>query len=121
MIQSCGFCKSYSNKISKVYFERSKFGDNPVKDSEFDLKSSINNNVDLSFPIYERNGREIAVNSTFILLLHSPGIAAVVRNENKVDVIVAKVVLNVFSIWPFLLISYLIASLFGMLIWFTVR
>ena len=121
VVQSCGLCKSYPSKVSKIYFRRSKFGDDPIKKSEYDLKSSINDDVHLSFPIFGRRGREVATNTTFTLLIKSPGIAAVVRDENIVDVILLKMVLNVFTVWAFLLITCLIASIFGMLVWFTVR
>ncbi|XP_065669654.1 uncharacterized protein LOC100199700 isoform X3 [Hydra vulgaris] len=119
VVQSCGICNGYSSKLSKLYFDRTKFGGNPVKNSEFDLKLSISNDIDISFPIYGRNGYEVATNTSFMLLIQSPGIAAVQRDESNGDVIFLKMILNVLSVWSFLLITCLIASLFGILVWFT--
>ncbi|XP_065685065.1 uncharacterized protein LOC105845853 isoform X1 [Hydra vulgaris] len=119
VVQSCGTCNGYSSKFSKLYFDRTKFGGNPVKNSEFDLKLSVSNDIDISFPIYGRNGYEVATNTSFMLLIQSPGIAAVQRDESNADVIFLKMILNVLSVWSFLLITCLIASLSGILVWFT--
>ena len=119
VIQSCGSCQDYPN--SQLYFTQSKSGDDPVKSSEFELKNSINDDVDLSFPIYGVEGHEVAPDSTFSLLVKSPGMLMVVRDENKINDVIKKMILGVFNVWPLLLVSYAIASLFGILIWFTVR
>ncbi|XP_065669702.1 uncharacterized protein LOC105844513 isoform X3 [Hydra vulgaris] len=117
VVKSCGSCKGYSN--SKLYFNLSKSGDETIKSSEFDLKNAINKDVDLSFPIYGMNGREVAPDSEFSVLLMSPGIALVVRNENTLNQVINKMLLGVLNVWPVLLISYAIASIFGIAIWFT--
>ncbi|XP_065669705.1 uncharacterized protein LOC105849170 isoform X5 [Hydra vulgaris] len=117
VVKSCGSCQGYSN--SKLYFNLSKTGDETIKSSEFDLKNAINKDVDLSFPIYGMNGREVAPDSEFSVLVMSPGIAIVVRNENTINQVINKMLLGVLNVWPVLLISYAIASIFGIVIWFT--
>ncbi|XP_065685087.1 uncharacterized protein LOC105844513 isoform X2 [Hydra vulgaris] len=117
VVKSCGSCQGYSS--SKLYFNQSKTGDETIKSSEFDLKNAINKDVDLSFPIYGMNGREVAPDSEFSVLLMSPGIALVVRNENTINQVINKMLLGVLNVWPVLLISYAIASIFGIAIWFT--
>ncbi|XP_065669649.1 uncharacterized protein LOC101238067 isoform X5 [Hydra vulgaris] len=119
VVQSCGTCNGYSSKLSKLYFDRTKFGGNPVKNSEFDLKLSISNDIDISFPIYGRNGYEVATNTSFMLLIQSPGIAAVQRDEHNADVMLAKMISKVLNVWSFLLISYVLGLLFGIFFWFT--
>ncbi|XP_047125702.1 uncharacterized protein LOC101241605 isoform X1 [Hydra vulgaris] len=117
VVQSCGSCKGYNS--SKLYFTQSKYGDDPVKSSELDLKNAINKDVDLSFPIYGVNGREVAPDSKFSVLVVSPGIAMVVRNENTINQVIKQMVLGVLNVWPVLLISYAIAFIFGIFIWFS--
>ncbi|XP_047125709.1 uncharacterized protein LOC105850908 isoform X2 [Hydra vulgaris] len=117
VVKSCGSCQGYSN--SKLYFNQSKSGDETIKSSEFDLKNAISNDVDISFPIYGMNGREVAPDSEFSVLVMSPGIAIVVRNENTINQVINKMLLGVLNVWPVLLISYAIASIFGIVIWFT--
>ncbi|XP_047125711.1 uncharacterized protein LOC105849170 isoform X2 [Hydra vulgaris] len=117
VVKSCGSCQGYSN--SKLYFNQSKTGDETIKSSEFDLKNAINKDVDFSFPIYGMNGREVAPDSEFSVLVRSPGIALVVRNENTINQVINKMLLGVLNVWPVLLISYAIASIFGIAIWFT--
>ncbi|XP_065685076.1 uncharacterized protein LOC100197582 isoform X2 [Hydra vulgaris] len=114
---SCGTCKSYSNKYSTLHFRRSKHG-NPIKKSEFELKASIKGDVDLSFPIYGKIDQSFSPNSTFVILLNSPGIAGVVRNENTIESTILRLAIKIFTVWPLLLITFLIASAFGMVIWF---
>ncbi|XP_065669709.1 uncharacterized protein LOC105850908 isoform X4 [Hydra vulgaris] len=117
VVKSCGSCQGYSH--SNLYFNRSKSGDETIKNSEFDLKNAINNEVDISFPIYGMNGREVAPDSEFSVLVMSPGIAIVVRNENTINQVINKMLIGVLNVWPVLLISYAIASIFGIVIWFT--
>jgi len=53
-------------------------------------------------------------------LLPSPGIALVVRDEEADgEALVNTMILGMFQIWPLLLVSYCVATLFGILVWFT--
>jgi len=76
--------------------------------------------VDVSFPYYERIATEAVVpDSVFLPLIKSSGCAFIVRDEVNLNEIVMKLVMNVLKLWPLLLVSYAIAMMFGILIWFT--
>ena len=106
---------------SILYFNTSKTGVDPNRRTMYEMKLSINEHVDVSFPYYERRKIESVVpGSAFVTIIPSPGCAFIVRAAINVNEITATLVLNVVKVWPLLLVSYCIATLFGILIWFTV-
>ena len=119
IIEACGSCKPYEKSI--LHFYVSKTGENTKKDTEFDLKRAISAEADLHFPIYGQSSREvIAPDSFFTQLVPSPGCAVIVRDEAKLAGMVDKMILSILKVWPLLLVSYCIATLFGQLVWFFV-
>ena len=120
MIKACGGCKLY--RQSKLYLDLSKSGANPNRGNSYELKISIADDVDVSFPYYERSSFEAVMpNSVYLTILESPGCAFIVRNVIDVKAITITLIKNVLQVWPLLLVSYCIATLFGILIWFTVN
>ena len=119
IIEACGSCKPY--KKSQLHFDVSKIGAKTQKESEFILKNSITADTDLFFPIYGKTSREVlAPDSLFIQLVTSPGCSVVVRDEAKLAGAVDKMILGVLGVWPLLLVSYCLATVFGQLVWFFV-
>ena len=119
IIEACGSCKPYKKSI--LHFYVSQTGENTKKFSEFDLKRAITAEVDLHFPIYGQSSREvIAPDSLFVQLVPSPGCSVIVRDEAKLAGMVDKMILGVLNVWPLLLVCYLIATVFGQLVWFFV-
>ena len=119
IIEACGSCKPY--KRSQLHFYFTTTGENPHKESENSLKLSIKPAMDLYFPIYGQSSREvIAPNSLFMQLVTSPGCSVIVRDEAKLAGAVDKMIISVLKIWPLLLVSYCIATIFGQLVWFFV-
>ena len=119
IIEACGTCDQYAN--STLHFDVSRTGLDPNRRSVYELKVSITDDVDVSFPYYERRSTQTVVpGSIFVPLISSPGCAFIVRDELNIEKITHTLVLKVLKLWPLLLISYCIASLFGILIWSTV-
>ena len=119
IIEACGSCDQYSN--SRLHFDVSRTGLDPNRRSVYELKISITGNVDVSFPYYERRSTKTVVpGSIFVPLIPSPGCAFIVRDELNVERLTMALILNVLKVWPLLLVSYCIATLFGILIWATV-
>ena len=119
IIDACGSCDQYSN--STLHFDVSRTGLDPNRRSVYELKISITNDVDVSFPYYERRSTKTVVpGSIFVPLIPSPGCAFIVRDELNVERLTMTLILNVLKVWPLLLVSYCIATLFGILIWSTV-
>ena len=119
IVEACGTCDQYSN--STLHFDVSRTGLDPNRRSVYELKISITEDVDVSFPYYERRSTKTVVpGSIFVPLISSPGCAFIVRDELNVEKITHTLVLKVLKLWPLLFISYCIASVFGILIWSTV-
>ena len=119
IIEACGSCDQYSN--STLHFDVSRTGLDPNRRSVYKLKISITDDVDVSFPYYERRSTKTVVpGSIFVPLISSPGCAFIVRDELNVERIAQALILNVLKVWPLLLVSYCIATLFGIIIWSTV-
>lgn len=119
MVQACQHCKHY--KSSVIFYNLSKSGESPNKKNELNLKKGISEIVDVSFPYYGRKSViEVMPKSSFIPIISSSGCALIVRDEVNIEEIVQKIVWGIIDIWPMLIISYCIATLFGMMIWFTV-
>ena len=119
IIEACGSCDQYLN--STLHFDVSRTGLDPNRRSVYKLKISITDDVDVSFPYYERRSTKTVVpGSIFVPLISSPGCAFIVRDELNVERIAQALILNVLKVWPLLLVSYCIATLFGIIIWSTV-
>ena len=120
MIKACGGCKLY--RQSRLYLDLSKSGANPNRGNSYELKISVGDDVDVSFPYYEHSSFEAVMpNSIYLTILESPGCAFIMRNVIDVKAITITLIKNVLQVWPLLLVSYCIATLFGILIWFTVN
>ena len=119
-IEACGSCKPYGK--SKLHFYISKTGENPQKESQYLLKKSITEDIDLHFPIYGQAAREIITpGSLFIQLVPSPGCSVIVRDESKIGSgKIPQMISGMLAVWPLLLVSYSMATLFGQSIWFFV-
>ena len=119
IIAACGSCRGYEKSI--LFFNTSKNGVDPNRRSMYEMKLTINEDVDVSFPYYERREVEAVVpGSAFVQIIPSPGCAFIVRAAVDVEKLTETLVMNVLNVWPLLLVSYSIATLFGILIWFTV-
>ena len=119
IIEACGSCDQYLN--ATLHFDVSRTGLDPNRRSTYELKISITDDVDVSFPYYERRSTKTVVpGSIFVPLISSPGCAFIVRDELNVERLTMTLILNVLKVWPLLFVSYCIATLFGILIWSTV-
>ena len=114
----CGTCKRY--KTPKFRYFNSRMGGNPVKRSEYELKRDITKYVDVSFPVYSQEGRMFADGSLFLMIVKSSGCSLVVRDETNAQGDLYAMIEGILKIWPFLVISYMIAATFGTLAWFIV-
>ena len=118
ILQSCGGCKSYSH--SSIQFYATRNGVYNDKLSEYALKQSIGSEIDISFPIYGQIGRQVSPKGSFLQLIYSPGMAVVVRNQTNPDELFKKLLMIIYSVLPFFLVSFLIAASLGIVIWFLV-
>lgn len=119
VIAACGKCKDYPESI--LNYNSTRSGGHPNRKTERSLKESISNDVDVSFPYFGRTDFiEVVPNSSFVSIIPSPGGAFIIRDERNVRETVMKIVLSILKVWPFLLISYSIATIFGFLIWYIV-
>ena len=120
IIKACDGCKLY--RQSKLYLDLSKSGASSNRRNSYELKISIADDVDVSFPYYERSSFEAVMpDSVYLTILESPGCAFIVRNVIDVKAITITLIKNVLQVRRLLLVSYCIAMLFGILIWFTVN
>lgn len=119
LVQACQRCKYYKSSI--VFYNLSKSGESPNKKNELNLKKGISEIVDVSFPYYGRKTViEVMPKSSFVPIISSSGCALIVREKVNTEEVVRKIVRRIIDIWPMLIISYCIATLFGIMIWFTV-
>lgn len=119
ILEVCGSCKLYDQSIFHMY--RSATGLPNNKESEQQLKNGVNDLVDVSFPIYAYKDRtEIIPGTSVVQIISSPGCSLIVRDETKIAGVVEKMVIGILKVWPLLLVSYSIATMFGILVWFTV-
>ena len=119
ILEACGSCKTYEQSIFHLFQSISGLPTN--KQSEKKLKNSINNQVDVSFPVYTSKDRtEVVPGSSTVQIIPSPGCSLIVRDEANMVGVVDKMILGILQVWPLLLVCYSIATLFGILVWFTV-
>ena len=118
LTEVCGTCKDWN--APKFYYDVSKTGENPVKQSEHELKRDISRNVDISFPVYGQDGRSFVDNSLFFLIVPSSGCSLIVRSGKDPVVELEAMIIGILQVWPFLLITYIIASVFGSVAWLIV-
>ena len=102
------------------YYYVSKTGEDPVKRNEYELKRDISEFVDVSFPIYSQTGRSFADSSEFVMLVKSSGCSLIVRDTFDPNKKLTVLIEGVLQIWPILIVSYFIATTFGMLTWLVV-
>ena len=119
MIQTvCGNCSSY--KDSALYYDRTKYGKNPKKESEMQLKQNVNDDVHLYFPI--SGLKEVTVFQSihqFVQIVESPGSAFIVVDESKKPK-TTQMINQLFATWPLIVMIILLMILAGVLIWLTV-
>lgn len=119
LLEACGSCKRYEQSIFHLYQSLSGLPTN--KGTEKNLKNSINDAVDVSFPIYAFKDRtEIIPGTSVVQIIPSPGCSLIVRDETNMVGVVDKMILGILQVWPLLLVCYSIATIFGILVWFTV-
>lgn len=113
----CGSCKRYKNV--EFVFTESRDGFNPRKRNEYQLKRDISKYVDISFPIYSKEGIKFLDRSVFLLMIQS-GISFIVRDTYDPSSELSVMILGVMNVWPLLLICYLIAAVAGSVLWIIV-
>lgn len=118
LLEACGICAGYEHPT--LQFFASKTGLLTRKKNERELRNHISPDVDISFPIYETEGKRMSGNSRFVKFIPSPGCVIIVRDENNDRKQLYAAINGVLNIWPFLLISYLIASISGLVVWLLV-
>ena len=119
ILEACGSCSTYEQ--SRFHLFQSISGLPTNKQSEKKLKNSINDQVDVSFPVYTYKDRtEIIPGTSTVQIIPSPGCSLIVRDETNMVGVVDKIILGILQVWPLLLVCYSIATLFGILVWFTV-
>ena len=119
ILEACGSCKTYEQSI--FYLFQSISGLPTNKQSEKKLKNSVNDQVDVSFPVYTSKDRtEVVPGSSTVQIIPSPGCSLIVRDEANMVGVVDKMILGILQVWPLLLVCYSIATLFGIMVWFTV-
>ena len=119
ILEACGSCKNYKQSIFHLFQSLSGLPTN--KKTEKELKNSVNNEVDVSFPIYAYKDRtEIIPGTSVVQIIPSPGCSLIARDETNMVGVVDKMILGILQVWPLLLVCYSIATLFGILVWFTV-
>jgi len=117
VVEACGSCQGYSKSI--LLYELSRTGKNPHKTNKSRLVEEIDETVDISFPYYAHTERvEVVPGGAFVALIPSPGCALIVRNEKLIEKFVLKLIALTLRIWPYLLVMYMIAAMFGIIIWF---
>ena len=114
----CGVCRRYGTPNFRYFVSRT--GEDPAKQSEYELKRDISEFVDVSYPIYSQPGRTFADSSEFVLLVKSSGCSLIVRDTYDPDQKLTLIIEGILQVWPFLVISYIIASTFGALTWLLV-
>ena len=120
MVKACGGCKMY--EMSKLNYFVSKTGAPSQKRFEYELRKSISEDVDVSFPIYAKIvPSSPSSGKVFLPLLRSAGCSVIIRDEKDEAADLAKMIFGMLKIWPLLLISYAIATIAGTLVWLLVR
>ena len=114
----CGSCKDYKHPV--FYYYKSYTGENPHKSSEFELKRDISKDVDISVPIYGREGRNFIDNSVLITVAKSSGCSLIVRRGRDKRMELNTMVKSVLLVWPILVITCLIGAIAGALVWLIV-
>jgi len=117
-IKACQSCQKYTK--SYLFCNASKSGADPDKKTVYELKRTINADVDVSFPYYDRvDVGNVVPGSVFVPVISSVGCGFIVRDELDIHKIVTTLIINVFKVWPLLIVAYAITTVFGILIWFT--
>ena len=119
MVRSvCGNCSSYKDLTS--YYDRTKSGKNPVKESEMQLKGNVNDDVHFYFPISGLKATTVFQSVyQFVQIVESPGSAFIVVDQSKKPK-TKQMINSLFAVWPLMIMILLLMTLAGILIWLTV-
>lgn len=119
LVEACGSCKAY--KESKLNLYESRTGASPRKLSEKSLKKYVSGFVDVSFPVYGASSRPMMVpESMFQLVVKSPGCAIIGKKDETGPTVIINIISSMLGVWPLFLVTSLLMTIFGMLIWFLV-
>jgi len=117
VVDACGSCKKYSK--SQLHYYTTRSGDPNNQYDEETIKQTMSSDIEVAFPFYSKPGRTVAPDSLYLQVTGTPGFSILVRDESSVAAKVEKMIIGVLNVWPLLLVSYCIATLFGILIWFS--
>lgn len=89
--------------------------------TEEEMKARIGSDTDISFPVYGHKYQDsYGGNFAFTPLIESPGVALV--TQSSVDVSVStEIATRIFNCWPLVVVTMVLASLAGVLIWMLVN
>lgn len=95
--------------------------DNPAQqESENLLKQQIDNETDISFPVYGWKTQDLYKNQyPYTPFIESPGHVFIVISE-ETDSLVKALIISIFDTWPVVLLTFVFATLSGVIIWLIV-
>lgn len=116
----CRTCQEWGGE-SYVDFETTFDGHSSMKLDETTVKRHVEDEADISFPLYGFKIQDMYKNSfPYTPFVESPGMVFVVIQEEQETVIKA-LILTIFQTWPVVLLTLVLAILSGAIIWALVR
>ncbi|XP_048579577.1 uncharacterized protein LOC5515780 isoform X2 [Nematostella vectensis] len=114
-VSCCRTCRQHGQ--SYVDFFRNGQGGPSYHTNEKEVQNLIDNNNDLSFPVYGYQSQIVYEGIyRFIPLVESPGFALLVKEPDKINAF-REIMLSVLGTWPCLLLTVLMALLAGIVMW----
>ena len=80
----------------------------------------ISRDVDVSMPIYGRKGQQFVDNTIFFMIVPSSGCSLIVRTKKDAVIELEDMIRGIIVVWPFMVVTYTIAFVFGALAWIIV-
>jgi hypothetical protein len=124
MIQfTCGHCHRASLKENnhKSVLDMYKNGRSSysLKANEFRVILNIDDHTDLSFPIVGTKNQRYFMGYPYISLVSYPGVVILVKDKSLNEIVASKV-LSLLSVWPLVVLMFLMSIVMGLLVWFLV-
>jgi len=90
-----------------------------LKANEFRVILNIDDHTDLSFPIVGTKNQRYFMGYPYISLVSYTGVVILVKDKSLNEIVASKV-LSLLSVWPLVVLMFLMSIVMGLLVWFLV-
>ena len=114
----CGVCAAHG--YTEIDFRNANKNQSAIKRTQSEVKEAIDDNTELSFPVYGRMDQTDYSNEYgFAPLVQSAGVAFIVP-EDEPGAAAKMVVKAVFDLWPLIITVFISAFFAGIIMWLLV-